>query len=452
MPRKRLFPPTDPATGQRLHSKGRADYTILTANGRVTLSRLRYECPQGGYLTPLDALLDAAEQTITPAVREMACRLNQAGRSFDKTAENLARTAQIHLSGETLRTVVEAEGRAVQKAQKSGALLIGWTAADCRIEPLPAGTPAPVPARVGPADATVAAAGPASGGGDTAADAGGASGQPSRPAVTRVYLGSDGVKVPLVTDAEKQVRRQKIKEKRRRCGKQRRPLPKAKVGADQRYKEFKIVTFYDQTQKHRHVAVTQGDHEEAGKIMRRDAGRIGLDQADDKVAVVDGAPWIRNQIQGQSLPVDVIELDFWHLADNVHKARRAVYGEEAEAGKEWAAGTLHVAKHEGYAALRDRLVQWKGGVRGEKKRKAAEDLIGYVTDRREMVEYPEYEAAGRQIGSGPTESMCKTTTTRLKGVGMRWEGGNAEAVMALDALEQSGEWKRYWDMRLKRPA
>ena len=68
-----------------------------------------------------------------------------------------------------------------------------------------------------------------------------------------------------------------------------------------------------------------------------------------------------------------------------------------------------------------------------------------------MVAYPEYLAAGRQIGSGPTESMCKATTLRLKGVGMRWDGGNAEAVMALEALDQSGEWQVYWKYR-RQPA
>ena len=263
-----------------------------------------------------------------------------------------------------------------------------------------------------------------------------------------MYLGSDGVKVPLVTDEEKQARRQKVKQKRRRCGQKRQPLPRAKPGADQRYKEFKIVTYYDEAQEHRHVSVTQGDHQVAGAMMRRDASRIRLDMADDKVAVVDGAEWIRKQIEGQSLPMDVIELDFYHLADNVHKARRVVYGEES-AGQEWASGVLHTAKHEGYEALRDGLVAWKQGLRGAKKRKAAEVLIGYVTERWDMVAYPEYLAAGRQIGSGPTESMCKATTMRLKGVGMRWDGDNAEAVMALDALAQSGEWKAYWEYRRK---
>ena len=379
----------------------------------------------------MDALLDAAEATVTIGVRELACRLNPGGRGFAKAAENLARAAQVVLSRESFRQVVEAEGRRVLAAQRSAALTIPWTAADCRIPTADPG--AGRPAAAAPPAAAAAAA----------------------PA-TRVYLGSDGVKVPLITDAEKQARRSKVKQKRRRCGKKRRPLPKAKPGADQRYKEFKIVTYYDDTQEHRHVAVTQGDCQVAGRLMRQGAARIRLDTADDKVAVVDGADWIRNQIRGQSLPLDAVELDFYHLADNVHKARRAVYGEDPAGaadtpGQRWAAGVLHVAKHEGYEALRDHLVGWKAGLRGARKRQAAEALLGYVTERRDMVAYPEYLAAGRQIGSGPTESMCKATTRRLKGVGMRWDGDNAEAVMALEALDQSGEWQAYWEYR-RQPA
>jgi hypothetical protein len=271
-----------------------------------------------------------------------------------------------------------------------------------------------------------------------------------------VYLGSDGVKGPLATDAGKQARRRTVKQKRRRCGKKRRPLPKATRGADQRSKEFKIVTSYDEAQEHRHVAVTQGDCQVAGALMRRDAARLRLDTADDKVAIVDGADWIRNQIQAQSRPLDVLELDFYHLADNVPKARRAVYGEDPAGatdtpGQRWAAGVLHRAKHEGCQAVRDYLVGWKAALRGAKKRQAAAALLGYVTERRDRVAYPEDLAAGRQIGSGPTESMCKATTRRLKGVGMRGDGDNAEAVMALEALDQSGEWQAYGKYR-RQPA
>jgi hypothetical protein len=404
MRRKPLFPPpTDPQTGKRQRNKGRTAHHLLTANDWVRVERTCWYCPGQGSRTPADAFLDAAGATASLGARELACRLNQNARSFDKAAENLARAAQIRLSGEKLRQLVEAEGKAVLAAQRSGALDLDWQARDCRTE-----------------------AGP-----------------------SRVYLGSDGVKVPVVTDAEKKGRRQKVKEKRRRRGRQCRPLPRAKAGADREYKEFKIVAYYSEDQEHRHVTVTRGDCEVAGRLMRRDAAHIRLDGADEKVANVDGADWIRNQIRRQSLPLDAVGLDFYHLADNAHKARRAAFGEEDEAGRAWAAAVLHTAKHEGYQALWERLTAWRAELRGPKKREAADGLLHYVAKREEMIRYPEFQAKGWQIGSGPTEAMCKTTTARLKGSGMRWDADNAEAVMALDALEQSGEWKLYWRIRLR---
>ena len=45
--------------------------------------------------------------------------------------------------------------------------------------------------------------------------------------------------------------------------------------------------------------------------------------------------------------------------------------------------------------------------------------------------------------------MCKTTTARLKRCGMRWDADNADALMALAGLEQSDQWKLYWQTRLK---
>jgi hypothetical protein len=415
MPRKRLFPPPKAPDGRRLQNKGREPHTALTVNDRLELRRTRWYTPAAGGLTPADGWLDVAEATVSLGARELACRLNQGARSFAKAADNLARAAQIRLSDELLRQVVEAEGRAVRAAQKAGRLAIPWTAADCRLKD--------------------------------------AAGPPTGP--SRVYLGADGVKVPLVTDGEKAQRRAAVKAKRRRRGKKCRPLPKAKRGAAGRYKEFKSVTYYDQEQEHRHVVATRGDHQVAGKLMRRDAGRSRLDQAEDKVALVDGAPWIVNQIAGQSLPLDAVGLDFYHLADNVPKPRRVVFGEAAAdaldtPGQRWAAEVLHTAKHEGCQALRDQLLAWQGTLRGKKKQ-AAGRLIDYVTARREMIQYPEVLAQGRHIGSGPTESMCRATTERIKGVGMRWDADNAEALMALEALDQSGEWKAYWTLCL-RPA
>ena len=79
----------------------------------------------------------------------------------------------------------------------------------------------------------------------------------------------------------------------------------------------------------------------------------------------------------------------------------------------------------------------------------ADRLVNYVSERREMIKYPEFRARGWQIGSGPTEAMCKTLTARLKGSGMRWDADNAEALMALEALTQSGQWEVYWQTQLR---
>jgi hypothetical protein len=376
---------------------------VGTVNGRVCLKRIRWHGAGVGSSTPLDVYLDHAEQTMSVGAREIACRLNGDGKNFDKAADNLARAAQIFTSGETLRVLIEKEGKQVLKAQQSCTLPVPWSAADCKATP---------------------------------------------ESPSRIYLGSDGVMVPMVTDVEKKKRRQKIKEKRRRRGKKAKPLPPAKPGTDQEYKEFKIVTIYDDTQEHRLVAGTKGDCVEAGCLMRRQAARVHLDLADEKIGNVDGSPWIRNQIKRQSLPLDALGLDFYHLADNVHKARRIVFGEFDKTGETWAGEVLHIFKHEGYNAGWEKLVAWRATLRGKAKRKGADTLLGYVSERHDMILYPEFAEKGWQIGSGPTEATCKTLTARLKGSGMRWDPTNAEAIMALEALSQSGLWKEYWQTLL----
>ena len=72
--------------------------------------------------------------------------------------------------------------------------------------------------------------------------------------------------------------------------------------------------------------------------------------------------------------------------------------------------------------------------------------MDYASEREGMIRYKEFLALGRQIGSGPTESMCKATTLRVKGVGKKWDLDNAEGVMALEALDQSGLWEKYWNL------
>ena len=395
MRRKPLFPPPRNSTGVRLRHKGRQEYRLLTVNGWMHLRRIRWHDAQEGSQTPMDRVLDEAERAISEGVREMACRLNRSSTSFEETAKNLARTARIETNKETLRQLIESEGRRVMETQRRGQLAPDWEASECRTE----------------------------------------------SGVTRVYLGMDGVMVPLVTDAEKQKRRDGVKKKRQKRGRKCRPLPPRPIGADQQYKEFKMVNFYDQEQKRRYVAGTSGNSTAAGKMMQRMATQIGFSEAQEKIGNVDGSPWIRNEIELHGV-VDALGLDYFHLRDNVQKARLVVYGADP-AGETWKAQTMSLFYEQGYNAVWERLLPWRAELRGG-KREAADTLLNYIAERREMIRYPEFRARGWQIGSGPTEAQCKVGTQRLKGRGRRWDRKNAEAIMTLDCLESSHAWNSYW--------
>jgi hypothetical protein len=370
----------------------------------VEITRRRWHLSAGGSCTPLDALVDAVEATISVGTRELCCRLNADARSFKKTAENLRKAAGIAISWEHLREVVEEDGRRALKLAESGALAPVWKATECKVQ------------------------------------------TPQGREVTRVYLGTDAFTMPLITDGEKRQRRRKVNQKRQKRGRKARKLPPVKKGADQRFKEAKVGVFYDQTMAHRQVSVTRGNCEAAGRMIRRDAERLDFHLADERVGNIDSGPWAIRQID-KHLDMTATGLDFYHLGGNVHQGRRITFGEEDKTGEAWAGQMLHTVKHEGYEPFWEGLIEWRKGKRGIKRREA-DRLIHYVSDRREMIRYPEFIAKGWQIGSGPTESQCRLVPDRVKGSGMRWDADNAEAVMALEAMEQSNQWSEYWKITL----
>jgi hypothetical protein len=345
-------------------------------------------------------MVDGAK--VTPGVRELACRLNNDAASFAKAADNLARAAQIEMGVEPLRQLVEAEGRRVLEAQRMGAIPPAFTARDCTV--------------------------------------------PGHPGPTRMYAGVDGVMVPLVTEAEKKKRREKVVEKRRgreAAGRKLNPLPPRRPGSDLPYKEFQTVTFYDQTNAHRHIVLSRTKRTRVGTVLKREAARLKFAQADERIGVADGASWIPPQFEDAALHLDGLGLDFYHLSENVHRCRRAAFGEKSAAGSAWAEALLHTFRHDGYETAREQLLQWRTSLRG-KKRQAADRLLNYVVERRDLISYPEFAARGWHIGSGPTEARCRTSTSRLKRSGQRWNGPHAEAVASLTNLRDSDQWPLYW--------
>ena len=391
----------------------------------MQLKRVRWAVQDETSSTPIDALLDEAEKSFTCGIREMLCRLNQSSSSFVKTAANIARLSSIDISGESVRQLVEYEGRKVTNQLTRGGIDIGWSSADCTLENVPQKSSA------------------------SSSAASGAVNDQQKPTPTRVYVGCDGVKVPVVTQAEKTKRRTTIKLKRRRSGKKCRPLPAARAGSDQQYKEARIVVAYNESQTLRLVIATRGDCEVTGRLMRSMATTIKLDEATESIANIDGAPWIRNQLEFHNI-VDKINLDYYHMKDNAQKARREMFGED-ESGATWLTALTNILMEQGVDALLSELLTQKLTCSG-RRLQALEQLIGYISERREIIRYRELRARGIQIGSGPTEAQCKTTTQRIKGRGRRWDFANAEYMMNLAALEASNLWDNYWGNHAKNAA
>lgn len=361
------------------------------------MNRIYWWSAEEGRDDTIDRLIGIAAGKVSVGVRQMCCRVAVSQQGFGKASAHLKHLAQLSVSSERLRQIVESEGQLVLEVQRKGLLAADFSAHDCKTSPK------------GP---------------------------------KRLYVGTDGVMVPMVTEAEKNKRRKARGPKR--AGSKRRRMHK---GADNAYKEFKIATFYNESNEHRQVIATSGNHEVLGRLFAREAKRLKLTDADQKVGVADGAEWIRKQL-GSKLPMlDSLILDFYHLGEHVWAVANTCFNQGSDKAKEFASEILHIAKHEGPTVLLSKLMDERKRYRSQARRKSLKELIQYIARRFEMCDYPRFIEQGWQIGSGPTEAMCKVLTYRLKGSGMRWDRAGADAIMALIALEQSNTWKSYWKVR-----
>ena len=336
--------------------------------------------------------------------RELCCLVG-VENGFRKAAGKLKKLGQIEISPERLRSVVESEGLRMLDARRKAMLKPDWDASDCTVEP------------DGP---------------------------------TRVLVGGDGVMVPVITAAEKAKRRAARKRVRRR-GKTGRRVRRCR-GADQGWKEFKIGLFYDAVKEHCYAFATKGNHDEFGRQLRREAGKIHLGKADQKFSVTDGAEWLRRQMRMRLPMLDEMILDFYHFAEHVGQASTACWGAGTPESSRWTGKVLHLARHQGPLAVLKEIAAARASLRAAAKRKALSNLERYVAKRVEMMDYPRFIAAGFDIGSGPTEAKCKTVPSRLKGSGMRWNLPNAEAMAALACVDQSNMLDDYWNLQRQRVA
>lgn len=382
-----------------MRNKGTKAVRHVTINGELTIQRRAYWSKARGTVYPADALLGIAQQNVSVGVRERCCQ-EALDSSFANVVRSLRTLGQIHLSEDRVRRIVEDEGKNAQRLRKTKHLVASFTAADC-------------------ADGVL-------------------------------VTGADGVFVPVVPETQKANRRKTEAKKRAEQGRRSTRRPgRPKKGAEGEYQEAKVATFYSQDKTHRHVLTTLGDCNELGRLMRREARKVKLGEATFSYSVADGAKWIARQYHEQLPMLDEHILDWYHFKEHVVETSHAVYGETTPKAGQWQDKMLEAAWEQGSLVMLHRLGPYERRHTGE-NREAFGALRQYVESRTSMTDYPRFAEQGYDCGSGPTESQCGTTTARVKGPGMRWDADNAEAMLALAALDHSRLWTEYW--RLQRAA
>ncbi len=184
------------------------------------------------------------------------------------------------------------------------------------------------------------------------------------------------------------------------------------------------------------------------------AHRCGLTQAEQVVALGDGAPWIWKLIS-EHFPQAVQIVDLWHAREHIWNVARAAFASTATpAASAWAKhGCELLCK--GQIEELIQVIEHLPPVDPEPgtSRSIPEIEADYFRTNTERMRYPFFRAQGMHIGSGIAEAACKTVvSTRAKRSGMRWTPAGLAAILSLRTAVLNREFDQRWERYLQEAA
>jgi len=367
----------------------------LSILGPIPLQRAYYYCHRCGGHFPWDQTVGLTPKRLTPGAEELTTLAGTAGESFQEAAEKLLpKMAAIRLSESTVQRTSEAAGRRLRLLLKGEKVLGGptpWTwHKDAR--------------GISCAYVSIDATGvrQQAKGGKTAAG--------RMPYVAMVFN----------------------------------PVPDLPMGHP-----YRLPATASMQARYLSGLYTL---EELGLLLRRQAGQVGMNHAQQWIGLSDGGNGLENFLKTNfpgPLEFDtVLELilDFWHAADSLLKLAKAIHPADEEPRQELMTSWCHTMKHEGGSSIVARLEQFtlpkKANVRTQ-----YEETLGYLKNNVHRMDYPRYLANGWTIGSGAMESACKTVVgQRLKLSGMRWGENGTDEMCQMRAVYRSEpkQWELFW--------
>jgi hypothetical protein len=154
----------------------------------------------------------------------------------------------------------------------------------------------------------------------------------------------------------------------------------------------------------------------------------------EQVFVTDGALWISRWI-GESYPKAVQILDIFHVLEKLAAVKTGKWLDRQK---------QHLIQGRQKAVRR--AVARSGY--GHKQ-----ELLAYLENNAQRMEYDKYRAAGMMIGSGPVESAHRTLLqVRMKRSGQRWSEKGCGRMLKLRVASKSEKWNLVTNLLKKQAA
>lgn len=187
--------------------------------------------------------------------------------------------------------------------------------------------------------------------------------------------------------------------------------------------------------------------DELGLQLRRQAGQVGMNQAEQWIGLSDGGNGLENFLT-KNFPRDlVVILDFWHAAEYLADLAKALHPADEALRQQTLTAWCQTMKHQGGQGIVAELEKLVLPPRQPAVRTQYETTVHYLRSNLHRMDYPTYLANGWCIGSGTVESACKTVVgQRLKLAGMRWGEEGTDEMCHLRALfkSDSTQWEAFW--------
>ncbi len=368
-------PKTQCACGAAARYKGQQARSIVTAHGVLTYKRACYHCTACQHmLAPLDHALGLDSGSTTTQVRLWTALL--AGQlPFAQAATTLQLLTRVALSAASVERLSVSIGTSLRQYQHQQA------------QQHQAGT---LP-------------------------------KPSQPHPKRLYIGLDGVFVPLREAWKKD---------------------KSQGALTCRWGECKTGVVYEACQdkqgkdsrvRTRAYVATLGEVETFAPLLGTLAHQHGHHLAKEVVVIGDGAAWIW-QLAARQFRGAVQIVDFFHAAQHLAEVAQARFGKDTQAAQEWLAARQEDLKTDRLDKVLAEIRAWRPA--SGAKRQLRLRTFGYFRNNAERMRYQSFVEKGYHIGSGVVEATCKQVVAqRLDQAGMHWCQQSAEAIVALRAAQ-----------------